>query len=140
MDSKPRSTIPVAVTVASEQEPVTCSGNYTEQSDGFTLQFCLRDDSFTIEHTKAATRVRAKGVMNYDIELNDAVTFALISTPFGEMKFEVRTYERCVVKLNDTVKIMLSYAMENAAAGKMDRAVDITVALNSDNTDKRNTK
>lgn len=127
MDSKPRSNIPVTVTVASEQEPVKCPGTYSEHADGFTLRFELSGDEFELRHTRAATFIKATGVMQYDIELNDAETFALIATPFGQMRFSVKTYERCVVKLNDTVKINLYYAMSNDAAGKMERAVDIVV-------------
>ena len=129
MDSKPRSTIPVAVRIASEQEPVDCSGTYTEQSDGFSLRFCMGADEFTVVHTKAATSVAAKGVMNYDIVLNDAETFTMLKTPYGEMKFAVVTRERSVVRLNDSIRILLEYTMKNDASGEMDRAGDITVEL-----------
>lgn len=127
MDSKPRSTIPVTVKVASEQEPIECSGSYTEQSDGFTLEFCMNADRFGVTHSRASTTVKATGIMSYDIVLNDGVTFALLKTPYGVMKFEVKTLRREVVKLNDTLRIALEYVMTNAAVGEMRRAVDVTV-------------
>lgn len=127
MDSKPRSTIPVAVRIASEQEPVDCSGTYTEKSDGFILRFCMGDDEFTVEHSRAKTTVAAKGVMNYDIELNDARSFTVLDTPYGEMKFSVVTRERRVERRDDKLEIFLEYAMSDAASGEMIRAVDITV-------------
>lgn len=127
MDSKPRSIMSVAVRVASEQEPVECAGKFTEKLGGFILEFCVHNDRFTVEHSREATAIRAKGLMNYDIVLNDAVTFALLNTPYGVMKFEVKTLKREVVKLNDKLDISLQYVMKNAAAGELDRAVDVTV-------------
>ena len=128
MDSKPRSRT-VAVKVASEQEPVDCTGSFTEQSDGFVLEFNIHNDAFTVEHKKAFTAVRAKGMMNYDIVLNDAVNFTLLDTPFGQMRFEVKTLKREVVKTDSAVFISLRYVMTNAAVEQLHRAVEITAAF-----------
>ena len=128
MDSTvPRSTIPVAVVVASEQEPVECNGAFAEHAGGFALEFSIHQDKFVIEHTAAKTKVCAEGGLSYEIELSDKVSSVLLATPFGEARFTVRTLERAVQKSDGKLNISLRYVLSSEAAGDIERFVDITV-------------
>lgn len=128
MDSTvPRSTRTVAITVASEQEPVKCEGVYAEQACGFTLEFDIGAEKFTVAHTEASTRVKAcGGVMSYDISLAEAPSDVLLGTPFGEMRFAVKTLERTVERADGSLRVALKYVLSSASAGDIERAVDIT--------------
>ena len=127
MDSgtKPRSR-PIAVTVASEREPVECAGEFVEKAGGFVLRFCMGNDDFTVEHDKSGTRVSARGVMSYDIVLSDVDTETLLATPYGKMRFAVTTAERKISLTDNGVDIKLVYVMSSQAAGQMERAVELS--------------
>ena len=127
MDSTvPRSTIPVAVTVASEQEPVECKGVYSEHAGGFTLEFSIQRDKFTVEHAAEHTRIKADGVMSYDIKLGKTDGDTLLNTPYGQMRFPVKTTERTVERKADRLNMLFKYIFSSATAGEIERAVDIT--------------
>ena len=118
--------IPVLVTVASEQEPVTVEGELVKTSDGFTLGFKLGGDAFTVVHSETTTELKADGVMAYDITLADAPTTTLLATPYGKIRFDVITVTRRVTQSDGWTRLVLAYELNNAAAGKIARAVDIT--------------
>lgn len=122
--------IPVFVSVASEQEPVTVEGELLQNTDGFALEFKLGGDAFTVVHGEKTTQVKADGVMSYDITLSDEKTSTLLATPYGKIRFDVITVARRVTETNDGFKILLAYELNNDAAGKIARAVDITVHKN----------
>ncbi|MDE6401096.1 MAG: hypothetical protein K2L54_00610 [Clostridiales bacterium] len=128
MDSTvPRSTCPVAVTVASEQEPVKCEGVYAEHSGGFALDFNIGAEKFTVTHAEDCTRVTAHGgAMSYDIALSEKPSSVLLGTPFGEMRFTVKTLERTVERADGFLRVALKYVLSSAAAGDIERAVDVT--------------
>ncbi|MCH5166068.1 MAG: hypothetical protein J1G01_06675 [Clostridiales bacterium] len=130
MDSTvPRSTIPVAVIIASEQEPVKCDGVYAEHAGGFALEFSIHQDKFAIEHTAAKTKICTSGELSYDIELSDKVSSVLLATPFGKARFTVKTLDRTVQKSDDKLDISLRYILSSEAAGDIERFVDVTVLL-----------
>lgn len=126
MDSTVPRSIPVAVTVASEQEPVQCDGIYAERAGGFTLEFSIERDKFVIDHTAAVTSIVARGDMSYDIALGERDTETLLGTPFGEMRFAVRTTERTVIREADAISITLQYVLSSQAAGEIERTVKLT--------------
>ena len=128
MDSTvPRSTRPVAVTVASEQEPVKCDGEFAEHAGGFTLVFNMGAERFTVAHTESCTDVSASGgVMSYKISLSDKPSTVLLGTPFGEMRFAVNTLERAIERVDGVLRVALKYVLSSAAAGDIERAVDVT--------------
>lgn len=126
MDSSvPRSTLPVALTVASEAEPIECDGIYTETADGFTLEFSIREDDFIIEHNGASSRIAAKGLMSYEIILGVPGATTLLATPYGKVRFDVETINRDVVRQGDGLRVLFRYALFSEPAGRIDRAVDI---------------
>lgn len=119
--------IPVTVTVATETEPVTTDGIFTDRVDGFILEFAIGSDKFQIEHSDRVTTVKANGVMSYDIALKNEHTETMLDTPFGKVKFAVKTETREVKMTLGLMRIMLCYVLKNDAVGDMPRSVDITV-------------
>lgn len=137
MDSTvPRSTKPVVITVASEQEPIVCDGMFSQLSDGFGLEFSIGEDRFTIEHTQTSTHIVAIGVMKYDITLGSERTFTVLDTPFGKVRFAVDTVVRDVSVTDGGVVIAVGYIMSSDAAGKIERTINLsarfTVAENAE--------
>lgn len=122
--------IPVTVTVATETEPVTTDGIFTERLDGFILEFFIGSDKFKIEHNENVTTVKADGVMSYDIALKPEQTETMLDTPFGKVKFNVKTETREVKRTSGLMRIMLCYVLGSDAVGDMPRSVDITVRFN----------
>lgn len=118
--------IPVAVTVASEQEPISCEGTYFPDAQGFGLEFSIGKDRFLIEHTVDCTRVAADGVMSYDITLSANKTDTLLATPYGMVKFDVTTLARDVTVSDIGVTVVLRYILSAQGAGEMDRSVCVS--------------
>lgn len=118
---------PVTVTVATETEPTTVDGVYTKTSDGFELQFDIGTDRFTVVHGEKLTEVKAEGVMSYDITLCDQDTSTVLATPFGMVKFKVKTEMRHVCATERIIRLLLSYVLSADGVGDMMRKVDITV-------------
>lgn len=121
--------IPVAVTVATETEPTTVDGVYSKTADGFTLEFQIGTDKFTVAHGENQTTVKAEGVMSYDITLRDEVTHTVLATPFGMVKFAVKTESREVHRSENLLRVLLCYVLSADSVGDMTRAVDVTVNL-----------
>ncbi|MDE6617764.1 MAG: hypothetical protein K2K13_01915 [Clostridiales bacterium] len=119
--------IPVTVTVATETEPTSVNGVYTKTADGFTLQFEIGTDKFTVTHGEKQTEVKADGVMSYDIALGDDNTTTVLATPFGMVKFNVKTEMRHVCVTERIIRMLLSYVLSADGVGDMMRKVDITV-------------
>lgn len=119
--------LPVTVTVATETEPTTVSGIYTKTDDGFALQFEIGTDKFYITHGEKQTEVKAEGVMSYDIILGDDNTTTVLATPFGMVKFNVKTEMRHVCVTERIIRMLLSYVLSADGVGDMMRKVDITV-------------
>lgn len=127
MESLPRSSISVAVEVASDREPVTCDGVLTQSKEGFALEFFVGNDKFIITHGVASTRIAAAGDMSYDIELKASDTETVLSTPFGMVRFTVKTLLREVTSSDEGIKIVLKYILASDAAGEIERTVDLAV-------------
>ncbi|MDE6201435.1 MAG: hypothetical protein K2M47_06135 [Clostridiales bacterium] len=121
--------MPVTVTVATETEPTTVDGVYTKTDDGFVLQFEIGTDKFSIAHGEKQTEVKAEGVMSYDITLCDDNTSTVLATPFGMVKFNVKTEMRHVCITERIVRMLLSYVLSADGVGDMMRKVDVTVNL-----------
>lgn len=119
--------IPVTVTVATETEPTTTDGVYTKTADGFILQFEIGTDKFSVTHSEKQTEVKAEGVMSYDITLCDENTSTVLATPFGMVKFNVKTEMRHVCITERIIRLLLSYVLSADGVGDMMRKVDITV-------------
>lgn len=119
--------LPVTVTVATETEPTTADGVYTKTDDGFTLQFSIGTDKFSVTHGEKQTEVKADGVMSYDIILGDDNTITTLATPFGLVKFNVKTEMRHVCVTERIIRMLLSYVLSADGVGDMMRKVDITV-------------
>lgn len=119
--------IPVTVTVATETEPTSVNGVYTKTDDGFILQFEIGTDKFSVTHGEKQTEVKADGVMSYDITLCDAGTTTTLATPFGMVKFNVKTEMRHVSVTERIIRMLLSYVLSADGVGDMMRKVDITV-------------
>lgn len=91
------------------------------------MEFDIGAEKFTVAHTEACTRVKAcGGVMSYDISLAEAPSDVLLGTPFGEMRFAVKTLERTVDSADGILRVTLKYVLSSASAGDIERAVDIT--------------
>lgn len=120
------STVPIAVTIASEQEPVECAGLYTERADGFSLEFFIRSDRFTIVHTDTCTRLCAHGTMSYELELGDRDSSVELDTPFGRLGFDVHTETRKAEKTADGLSVALKYALIDAGGDRSERDVSLT--------------
>lgn len=119
--------IPVTVTVATETEPTSADGVYTKTADGFILQFSIGTDKFSVTHGEKQTEVKADGVMSYDIVLGDDATNTTLATPFGLVKFNVKTEMRHVCVTERIIRMLLSYVLSADGVGDMMRKVDITV-------------
>lgn len=112
MDSTvPRSTIPVAIEVASDEEPVSCEGSVALGEHGFTLAFYIGDDKYTVDHSDERTSVTAEGLMTYTLVFTDGITHTAFSTPYGVLDFDVQTASRRADVSADGVKIGLSYLL-----------------------------
>lgn len=119
--------LPVTVTVATETEPTSVDGVFSRTEDGFTLEFCIGEDKFIIVHTDEKTTVKATGVMAYDITLCADDTQTVLATPFGMVKFAVKTALRKVEQKDNYMRIMLCYVLSADGVGDMERAVDISI-------------
>lgn len=129
MDTYPPSTISVTVTVASELEPVACDGTLCLGGDGFTVSFILQRDKFTIEHSADVTKIVTDGDMSYAIELCSRQTETLLNTPYGAVRFAVKTLERTVERIGDKIKIVLRYILSSDGAGELERSVNLVVDM-----------
>lgn len=118
---------PVAVTVASDKEPVVCDGVLTQANDGFVLEFSVGNDKFDLVHGGGFTRVSATGDMSYDIELKEHETSTVLSTPFGMVRFAVKPIVRDVETTENGIRVKLKYILASTAAGEIERTVDIAV-------------
>lgn len=127
MDSTVPPSRPVAITVASEQEPIEVSGVYAEHDGGFVLEFSIERDRFTIDHSPSTTRIAAVGGLSYDISLSEKESSTLLSTPYGNIRFAVTPVLRDVVTSNDGLAIVLEYVLTSADGEKIKRSVDIKV-------------
>lgn len=126
MDSNGKN-IPVFVTVATETEPTTVDGTYCKTADGFVIDFEIGTDKFVISHSEAKTSVKATGVMSYDITLGDDVTYTTLATPFGKVRFAVKTQSRKVTYGESVIRIMLCYVLSADGVGDMARSVDVSI-------------
>lgn len=115
----------VAVTVASDIEPVKCEGTLTRNEGGFVLEFSIRQDRFTIDHNNERTRISVCGGMSYDICLSDENSSTLLGTPYGKIRFDVLTIERDVKDYGHGVRILLRYILKSGESGEIERAVDV---------------
>lgn len=129
MDKFNQKNLPVSVTVATETEPTTVDGVYSKTDDGFVLEFSIGADKFVITHGEAKTTVQAKGVMSYDITLSDEITQTVLATPFGMVKFDVKTESRSVTQLDNWFRILLCYTLSADGVGDMARTVDVMVNI-----------
>lgn len=129
MDKFDEKNLPVSVTVATETEPTTVDGVYSKTDDGFALEFGIGTDKFVIAHGEKQTTVKAEGVMAYDITLKDEITFTVLSTPFGKVKFSVTTEARKATVSDDSIRLLLCYVLSADGVGDMARSVDVTVNL-----------
>lgn len=125
MDSSVPRSKPATITVASDQEPVETRGTYAPTSDGFALEFCLGKDKFVIEHTDAHTKVSAVGELSYCLTVGEDSDM-LVRTPFGTMRFFVRSLMRNVDVTDDGVNIFIKYIMSSEATGEQERAVSVS--------------
>ncbi|MDE7107364.1 MAG: hypothetical protein K2O39_03490 [Clostridiales bacterium] len=119
--------LPVTVTVATETEPTSVDGVCTKTADGFILRFSIGTDKFSVTHAENQTEVKAEGVMSYDITLCDEDTNTVLATPFGMVKFNVKTEMRHVCVTERIIRMLLSYVLSADGVGDMLRKVDITV-------------
>lgn len=119
--------LPVTVTVATETEPTTVDGVYGKTDDGFTLEFVIGTDKFRITHGEQQTTVKAEGVMAYDITLKSERTFTLLATPFGKVKFAVKTEARRATVADDSIRLQLCYVLSADGVGDMARSVDLSI-------------
>lgn len=120
-----RSKVPIQLSVKSELEPVTCNGFYSEQADGFVMEFSIGTDNYEIEHTASYTRLKTRGLLSYDIVFGDGETASKLSTPFGEMDLSVSDSERLVTPSDDGVSVNLKYTLFSEGVGKIERNVDV---------------
>lgn len=127
------SSVAVAVTVASDREPVECEGSYVPAADGFILEFYIGGDKFVIEHAagngngaSGFTRVAAFGDMSYDIKISDEKSDTLLSTPYGKVRFDVVPLLREVDMDAERVNIKLKYLLAADGVGEIERAVEVT--------------
>ena len=125
----------VAVTIASDTEPVECEGEYSPSVDGFSLTFSIARDTFKIEHTPDATRIVAVGDLSYDLTVGSENSETLLSTPYGKVMFDVIPVERRVSADASGVRIVLKYKLSSANVGEMLREADISARfLNRERT------
>lgn len=122
MDKKP-----VSVTVATDTEPVTVDGVCSHTADGFSVEFEIGEDKFFITHAEKTTTVKATGLMSYDITLCDDDTSTVLQTPFGMVKFDVKTELRRAEEKDGVLRLMLFYVLHADGVGDMPRSVDLTI-------------
>lgn len=119
----------VAVTIASDIEPVNCDGILTRNDGGFVLEFSIRQDRFNIDHNNARTLISVCGGMSYDICLSDEKSSTLLGTPYGQIRFDVTTIEREVKDYGHGVRILLRYILQSGESEEIERAVDVSVRV-----------
>ena len=129
MDSSVPPSRPVAITVASEQEPIEVNGSYAEREGGFVLEFFIGQDKFVIENSSFVTRIVAVGGLSYDISLSEKESSTLLSTPYGNIRFTVTPLLRDIVSSKDEIHIVLKYVLSAEGTDDIERSVDITVHI-----------
>lgn len=90
MDSSdnPKSKSPVAVTVASDAEPVECEGSLTDTDGGFVLEFSAADNVYTVTHENKITRIKATGILSYELGFG-CESKTTVVTPMGNIELSV---------------------------------------------------
>ncbi len=122
-----RSKLPVAVTLASEAEPVTCDGYLIETDGGFILEFCAGENSYSVIHNGSSTRLVSTGLLSYDMEFAGGGD-TCVSAPFGNVDFKLIPLRRDIGRDGDTLRIGLEYKLVGCDA-EISRAVDVTARI-----------
>ena len=104
-------------------------GVYNKTADGFSLEFAIGEDKFTLAHAPTQTTVKACGVMSYDITLrNHEHTSTTLSAPFGMVKFDMQTELRKIEQTEGAMRIMLFYILRaDGVGGGGGRSVDLQI-------------
>lgn len=125
MDEGHRSTtVPVAVTLRSEQEHVESEGSYRELDDGYILEFCIGDSKYKLAENAGRTTLAVDGLLSYCIDFGGASTSSL-KTPFGDAQYSVEPETVKSEKNADGIRVFLNYSL-NIGGEKLCRAVDIS--------------
>ena len=101
---------PVAVTVASDVEPVECEGSLACTDGGFVLEFSAADNGYTVLHENNVTRIVATGILSYELGFG-CESKTTVVTPMGNIELSVIPIECSVEKNNDGVRLEFSYKL-----------------------------
>ncbi len=99
-------------------EPIEVEAKSSSNTEKYVV---MQNDCLSVIDVSASG-----GVMSYKISLSDKPSTVLLGTPFGEMRFAVKTLERTIERADGVLRVALKYVLSSAAAGDIERAVDVT--------------
>ncbi|MCH5351766.1 MAG: hypothetical protein J1F39_07355 [Clostridiales bacterium] len=105
------SEIPVDVTVESDLEPVVfCAGRYSEEPNGFTLNFSFGDGVYTFTRKNGVSVFSSFGFLSYTVNLSSRSEVD-IDSAYGKMKLVSSPVLDEVEEYDGGVKINLEYVI-----------------------------
>ena len=126
-DNHRSTSVPIAVTLRSEQEQSKGVGAYTAHDDGFTLDFAFGDGSYRVINRDGEVKLSVGGVLSYSIDFSCGGNVEL-STPFGNISYAVEPKKVEVKTDEHGVQMDLRYALSSGAE-RIERAVNITATF-----------
>ncbi len=113
MDSadNPNCKSPVAVTVASDQEPVECNGSLAVTDGGFVLEFSAGDNVYTVMRENDRTRIKAAGILSYELGFG-CESDTTVVTPMGSIQLSVAPIACAVSETTDGIDLEFSYKLK----------------------------
>ncbi len=120
---KPRSSIPIAVTIKSDEEPVECDGHYRALKGGFELRFGTPSCTYVITHDGRGTELKASGILSYVLNFSDGGD-TTVAASFGGIDIKLTPVKHVVETTDAGVKLAFRYAL-SGAGGESVRAVEV---------------
>ena len=99
------------IKISSELEPVEVKGEYTEDGDGFTLEFVIGDSNYVLTHGEE-TVLKVDGLISYELNFGCAADIK-IATPAGELQYGFMP-ESCSIGMDgDEIDAELKYTLDD---------------------------
>ena len=118
---------PATITIASELEPVEVSGEFTEDGDGFALEFSIGDSKYVLTHGER-TVLSVNGLISYTLDFCDAGDVS-IETPAGALCYAYMPETCSIGRDGDEITAELKYTLDDGEEKSL-RSVNIHAIIN----------
>ena len=99
------------ITISSELEPVEVKGEYTEDGDGFALEFIIGESKYVLTHGEK-TVLSVNGLISYALDFCCAADIKIV-TPAGELDYGFSP-ESCSIGMDgDEITAELKYTLDD---------------------------